>query len=115
MSTVIATLAVSSLRCGHATWNGRCKDPLRAGIEGNSGTLDPRLEVNIPSTVEFVRTLTVDALPAQEFQEVLAYTMAVCPEVRLALLSRQIDRNDALAKIKVPVLIVQGERDQIPC
>ena len=31
----------------------------------------------------------------------------------LGLLSRHIDSNDALAKIKVPVLIVQAERDQL--
>ena len=29
------------------------------------------------------------------------------------LVSRHIDSNDALAKIKVPVLIVEGERDQL--
>jgi non-heme chloroperoxidase len=83
------------------------------GMKPIAVMLDPRLEINIPSTIEFLRTLTVDALPAQEFQEALAYNMAVSTDVRLALLSRQIDSNDALAKVKVPVLIVQGERDQI--
>jgi len=39
--------------------------------------------------------------------------MAVSPEVRLDLVSRHIDSNDALAKIKVSVQIVEGERDQL--
>jgi non-heme chloroperoxidase len=77
------------------------------------GLLDPRQEINIPSTIEFIKGVTLDPLPSQEFQEVLAYNMAVSPEVRLGLISRQIDSNDALAKIKVPVLILQGERDQL--
>jgi non-heme chloroperoxidase len=83
------------------------------GLKPVTGMLDQRQEINIPSTIEFIRGFTVDPLPAQEFQEVLAYNMAVPPEVRLGLLSRQIDSNDALAKIKVPVLIVEGERDQL--
>ena len=37
--------------------------------------------------------------------------MAVSPEVRLGLLSRKIDGNDALAKITVPVLISHGQKD----
>lgn len=83
------------------------------GMKPLIGMLDPRQEINIPSTVEFIKTTTVSALPADEFQEALAYNMAVSPEVRLAMVSRKIDGNDALAKIKVPVLIVHGEKDPI--
>ena len=83
------------------------------GMKPLLGMLDPRQEINIPSTVEFIKTTTVNALPADEFQEAFAYNMAVSPEVRLGLVSRKIDGNDALAKIKVPVLIVQGEKDPI--
>ncbi len=77
------------------------------------GMMDPRQEINIPSTAEFIRACTVKPLPAAEFQRVFAYNMAVSPEVRAALFSRTIDSNDALAKIKVPVLIVQGEKDLV--
>jgi non-heme chloroperoxidase len=46
-------------------------------------------------------------------REFLDAYMAVSPEVRFGLVSRDIDSNDALAKRKVPVLIVEGERDQL--
>jgi hypothetical protein len=39
--------------------------------------------------------------------------MAVSSEVPLGLVSRHIDSNDALAKIKVPILIVEGERQEV--
>jgi len=75
--------------------------------------LDPRQEVNIPATVQFLKLTTAAPLPAEEFEQAFAYNMAVSPEVRLALLSRKVDGNDALARITVPVLISHGEKDII--
>jgi pimeloyl-ACP methyl ester carboxylesterase len=83
------------------------------GLKPILGMLDPRQEINIPSTAEFLRIATANPLSPEEYQEAFAYNMAVSPEVRLGLFSRTIDGNDALAKIKVPVLIVQGEKDTI--
>lgn len=83
------------------------------GMKPLVGMMDPRQEINIPSTAEFLKIATARPLSAEEYQEAFAYNMAVSPEVRLALLSRTIDSNEALAKIKVPVLIVQGEKDSI--
>jgi len=77
------------------------------------GMFDTRLEINIPSTVAFIRACTVSPLTPEEFQEALAYNMAVSPEVRGGMVSHKIDGSDALAKLKVPVLIVQGERDRL--
>ena len=75
--------------------------------------LDPRLEVNIVATAQFVRMATADPLPPAIYQETFGYNMAVCPEIRSALLARTIDGGDALVRIRVPVLIVQGEKDAI--
>lgn len=83
------------------------------GIKHLLGMLDPRQEVNIPSTVEFIKACTAKPLPADEFQEALAYNMAVSPEVRAAMSSRRIDSSDVLVKISVPVLIVHGEKDPV--
>jgi pimeloyl-ACP methyl ester carboxylesterase len=83
------------------------------GMKPILGMLDPRQEINIPSTAEFLKICTAAPMSAEEYQEALAYNMAVSPEVRLAMFSRTIDSNDALAEIKVPVLIVQGEKDTI--
>ena len=75
--------------------------------------LDPRQEINIPATAQFIRTAIAGPVSAQQYEEALAYNMAVSPEVRKGLLSRTIDSTDALARITVPVLIVQGEKDTI--
>ena len=83
------------------------------GLDLLAGMLDLRQEINIPATAEFVRITTVNPLPADQFLQAFAYNMAVSPEVRAGLVSRTIDSNAALAKIKVPVLIVQGEKDSI--
>jgi pimeloyl-ACP methyl ester carboxylesterase len=75
--------------------------------------LDPRQELIIPATAQFLKLTTAAPLPAEEFQQAFAYNMAVSPEVRLGLLSRKIDGNDALAKITVPVLISHGQKDVV--
>jgi pimeloyl-ACP methyl ester carboxylesterase len=84
-----------------------------AGMKVLLGMLDARQEINIPATAQFIRTAVAGPIPAEEFEAVLAYNMAVSPEIRSALLSRVVDSNDALARITVPVLIVQGEQDSI--
>jgi pimeloyl-ACP methyl ester carboxylesterase len=84
-----------------------------AGMKVLLGMLDARQEINIPATAQFIRTAIAAPISAEEFETVLAYNMAVSPEIRAALLSRVVNSNDALARIKVPVLIVQGERDSI--
>jgi pimeloyl-ACP methyl ester carboxylesterase len=75
--------------------------------------LDPRQEINIPATAEFVRAASATPMSPEEFQQAFAYNMAVSPEVRSGLFARTVDSNDALAKIKKPVLIVQGEKDNV--
>ena len=84
-----------------------------AGMKVLLCMLDPRQEVSIPATREFIRTAVARPLFAEEFETALAYNMAVSPEVRTALLSRVVDSDDALARIRVPVSIVHGEKDTI--
>ena len=84
-----------------------------AGMKVLLRMLDPRQEINIPATAEFIRTAVARPLSREEYETALAYNMAVTPEVRTALLARVVDGNDALAKIKVPVLIVHGDKDTI--
>lgn len=84
-----------------------------SGMKVLFGMLDPRQEINIPATAEFIRTAVAGSISPEEFQTVFAYNMAVSPEIRSAMLSRVVDSNDALSRIKVPVLIVQGEKDTI--
>ncbi len=84
-----------------------------AGMKALLGMLDPRQEINIASTAQFIRIAVAGPLSAEEYELILAYNMAVSPEIRSALLARTVDGSDALARIKVPVLIVQGEKDSI--
>jgi pimeloyl-ACP methyl ester carboxylesterase len=83
------------------------------GMKHLLGMLDIRQEINIPSTAQFIRAAVAGPIAPADYEEALAYNMAVSPEVRSALLARTIDGNDALARIKVPVLVVQGEKDTI--
>jgi pimeloyl-ACP methyl ester carboxylesterase len=83
------------------------------GMKLLAGMLDTRLEINIASTAQFVRAAVAGPISTEAYEEVLAYNMAVSPEIRSAMLSRTIDGTDALARIRVPVLIVQGEKDTI--
>jgi non-heme chloroperoxidase len=87
------------------------KSQFGPGLEPVGRMLDPRQEVNIPATAQFLRLTTAAPLPSEEFEQAFAYNMAVSPEVRLGLLSRKIDGNDALAKITVPVLVSHGQKD----
>ena len=89
------------------------KNHFGPGLEPAGRMLDPRQEVNIPATAQFLKLATATPLPTEEFQQAFAYNMAVSPEVRLGLLSRKIDGNDALAKITVPVLISHGQKDVV--
>jgi pimeloyl-ACP methyl ester carboxylesterase len=83
------------------------------GMKVLRGMLDARQEINIPATAQFIRTAVAGPISPEAYERTLAYNMAVSPEVRSGLLSRIIDSKDALARIKVPVLIVQGEKDSI--
>jgi non-heme chloroperoxidase len=84
-----------------------------AGMKVLLGMLDARQEINIPATAQFIRTAIAGPMSAEEYETILAYNVAVSPEIRSALLSRVVDSNDALARITAPVLIVHGEKDTI--
>jgi pimeloyl-ACP methyl ester carboxylesterase len=43
----------------------------------------------------------------------LCWNMTVPPEVRAALIARQIDSDDVLAQLSIPVLVTHGRRDRI--
>jgi pimeloyl-ACP methyl ester carboxylesterase len=71
------------------------------------------LEENIENTLSFLKQCTVQPLPPQELQVMLAYTMVVPPQIRGHLLGRPAPYEDALKKITVPVLISHGMEDRV--
>ncbi len=73
------------------------------------------LEANIRATALFVRACVATALSPQDFELMLGYNMVSPPYARAATLkwSGGTDFAAALPRIKVPVLISHGRRDQV--
>lgn len=76
------------------------------------GATQPDLSTNIEAMRQFVRELVVNPMDLEDFEYALAFNMIVPPEVRAGLLEREIDSDDVLKKMNVPVLVTQGKEDQ---
>ncbi|MFC3281987.1 alpha/beta fold hydrolase [Litchfieldella rifensis] len=76
------------------------------------GATQPDLPTNIEAMRQFVRELVASPMTEEDFEYALAFNMIVPAEVRAALLAREIDSDDVLLDMKVPVLVTQGEEDQ---
>ncbi|CAM3312693.1 AB hydrolase superfamily protein YdjP [Halomonas lysinitropha] len=61
---------------------------------------------------QFVRELVARPMAAVDFEYALAYNIIVPAKVRAALLMREIDCDDVLQHMQVPVLVSQGRLDQ---
>ena len=59
----------------------------------------------------FLEHLTAGPIPDPDFYTMLGYNLAVPPHVCAAMLDRQADNNEVLAKISVPVLLSHGDAD----
>lgn len=72
----------------------------------------PDLPTNIEAMRQFVRELVVRPMAEVDFEYALAYNIIVPAKVRAALLMREIDCDDVLQHMQVPVLVSQGRLDQ---
>jgi pimeloyl-ACP methyl ester carboxylesterase len=61
----------------------------------------------------FLRRCTARPLDDEAWTAALCWNMAVPPEVRGAVLARQINADDVLARLSVPVLVTHGRADEI--
>ena len=52
-------------------------------------------------------------LPAEDYYLMLGYNLVVPPRVRRAMLSRDLNNDDILSEIRVPVLISHGAQDAV--
>lgn len=73
----------------------------------------PDLGANIAATRRFLRACTVDPLDADLWEAALCWNMVVPPQIRGALIAREIDADDVLATLSVPVLVIHGAEDSI--
>lgn len=73
----------------------------------------PDLSTNIAAARRFLRACTSRPLDDNAMAAALGWNMVVPPAVRGALLSREPDDGDVLARISVPVLVTHGRDDAI--
>jgi non-heme chloroperoxidase len=73
----------------------------------------PDLGANIAATRRFLRACTVDPLDADLWESALCWNMVVPPQIRGALIGREIDADDVLSALSVPVLVIHGLEDSI--
>jgi len=71
------------------------------------------LATNIAAIRRFLRECTARPLEEDEWTTALCWNMVVPPEVRGALIGREIDGDDALSNVSVPVLVSHGRDDAI--
>ena len=73
----------------------------------------PDLRANIAAIRRFLRSCTARPLDDELWTTALCWNMVVPPEVRGALIAREIDSDDVLARLSVPVLVTHGRQDTI--
>jgi pimeloyl-ACP methyl ester carboxylesterase len=68
---------------------------------------------NIRGARGFVRACLAAPLPAAEIETAVAWNMAVAAQIRANLAAREIDDDDVVRAIDVPVLVIQGREDRV--
>jgi pimeloyl-ACP methyl ester carboxylesterase len=71
------------------------------------------LATNIAAIHRFLRACTARPLDEDQWTTALCWNMVVPPEVRGALIGREVDGDDALSSLSVPVLVSHGRDDAI--
>jgi non-heme chloroperoxidase len=82
-------------------------------LENAQEACAPDLLTNIYAIRRFLRRCTARPLDDELWSTALSWNMAVPPQVRGALITRQIDSDDVLARLSVPVLVTHGREDAI--
>jgi pimeloyl-ACP methyl ester carboxylesterase len=70
-------------------------------------------EASVRALESLIRLFFVREPPAEDLFRILGYNMSVPPYVRQAMLSRSIDNDDLLPRIRKPVLVTHGAADAI--
>ena len=71
------------------------------------------LPTNIRGMRAFLKDCAAKPLPADDFETVLCWNMVVAPRIRASLAARQIDCDDVLRTLMVPLLVTQGRADTV--
>jgi len=71
------------------------------------------LPTNIRGMRAFLKDFAAKPLPADDFETALCWNMVVAPRIRASLAARQIDCDDVLRTLMVPLLVTQGRADTV--
>jgi non-heme chloroperoxidase len=71
------------------------------------------LPANIRGMRAFLRACLARPVPAEDFETALCWNMVVAPQVRASLAAREIDGDEVLAGLGVPLLVTQGRSDTV--
>jgi pimeloyl-ACP methyl ester carboxylesterase len=71
------------------------------------------LPTNIWAMRSFVRTCVVRPVPSDELEAAMCWNVAVPAAIRANLAARQIDCDDVLRTLEVPLLVTQGRADTV--
>ena len=71
------------------------------------------LPTNIWAMRAFLRACLATPLPSEDFETALAWNMVVPARVRANLAAREIDGDDVLRDLSVPLLVTQGRADTV--
>ena len=71
------------------------------------------LPANIRGMRSFVRACLAKPVAAEDFETALCWNMVVAPQVRAGLGAREIDDDDVLRALEVPLLVTQGRSDTV--
>jgi len=89
-------------------------DHIGPGLLENAGDASgPDLPTSIAAILRFLRACTAQPLSAEDWSTALCWNMVVPSEIRGALFAREIDSDDVLSRLSVPVLVTHGRADAI--
>jgi pimeloyl-ACP methyl ester carboxylesterase len=71
------------------------------------------LPANIRGLRSFLRICTAKPLATADYETALSWNMVVPARIRANLAARQLDCDDVLARLEVPVLVTQGRADTV--
>jgi non-heme chloroperoxidase len=71
------------------------------------------LPTNIAAMRSFVRACVVKPVPDDDIETAVCWNMVVPATIRASLAAREIDCDDVLAALDVPVLVTQGRADTV--
>jgi len=82
-------------------------------LENAPGACQDDLPTNIAAMRKFLRACIVKPVAQDDFEEILAFNMAVKPGVRGAMTQRDLDFAPVLEGISLPVLVTHGRADTV--